>query len=46
MSKATVMEKSCSYTDWGIELVVNVRINTGADITIMTEITFIKLQQR
>lgn len=46
MSKATVMEESCSYTDWGIELVVNVRTNTGANITIMMEMTFIKLQQR
>lgn len=50
-TKSTVIEESCPDTDWDIELLVNgspvdFKIDTGADTTVMTVMTFSKLKQR
>lgn len=50
-STPNVIEESGSDTEWDVELQVNgspvdFKINTGADTTVMTEMTFNKLKQR
>lgn len=50
-STSNVIEESGSDTEWDVELLVNgspvdFKIDTGVDTTVMTEMTFNKLQQK